>query len=77
MRITYCPMRYDGTEPCMGAPCALAVKDMKSGAWFCSVAINDTTTSGRFMFNRIAQGDRDAQQSDEPRHAETEVNHVR
>lgn len=61
MNITYCPIRYDGTEPCMGKPCAWAVQDVKSKFWVCGAIANGTTISGRFMLNPIAGGSRTAQ----------------
>ena len=57
-RVTYCPIRYDGTEPCMGAPCALAVRSINSGNWVCSLSVNQATVSGGFAFNLIAKGTR-------------------
>ena len=58
LNITYCPIRYAGTEPCMGKPCALAVRDKKSDTWLCALAINPTTANGRFAFNGIDSGAR-------------------
>ena len=60
MNMKYCPIRYNGSEPCMGRPCAWAIQDVKSKRWVCGMIANDTTTSGRFRLNSIAKGDMSA-----------------